>query len=524
MPFADIFAKRDDYCVWVDWKAGIEEALYALRERFGRKYAFLHDDKLDAVAENYAGEEVEEQMKALGQQITVYGMALYNLDRESDEYGLLLIAQEDMEAFEAYAKEHGHRHDQLKQPRKKFGSIAKKIKLSESLAHAKFKLPENSRLDFAGNFVVNTIRHYTAQGGFSHKTCVCYNLAAWPPKKSASKDIINAAAYNPQYNMWAAIFGEDDTTTALKVSAEPFERKAWQEIAFPEKPDLEKWEADPAYKYYHGDVLDTLTQPLWVGSDLLLAYTRRHKPGSFASVTHVWAVPNAARGGKECRKVMVTPPCTLERGEFPHLAHTGSATYILLSGRFYAWTNGELRETGIEALSHIDFNAVATGTHTFAYVSEGRLVEVDMRRSCSRFRELQHMDYKTNVRRLNDEWAVLLRYGYVDSALDLAQFWRMDTDEWLRLKLGAFSKEGVKDMVQLDDGTLLVETATELCKIDDMWGFLATQPDAVLEMPPWDSDWSSKNRAADIHDNSSKEDAKTSGGFWGKLKALFNRK
>ena len=525
MPFAEIFAKRDDYCVWLDWKTGIEEALHALRNHFGSKYSFLHDEKLDAVADNYAGEELEEQMKALGQQLTVYGAALYNLDRGSDEYGLFLVAQDDMEAFEAYAGENGHVIEQLRQPRKKFGSIAKKIKLSEKLPYALFNVPVHSYLKFAGNFVANTIRHYTEQGGFSHKTQVCYNLETWPPKKSTSKEIINYVAYNRQYGIWAAIFGEDNTATSLRVSSAPFEKKSWTEIPFPEKPDLEKWATDPAYKYYHADVLDVLTEPLWVGPDLLLAYTRRHKPGSFASVTHVWAVPNAANGGTECYKVTVTPPCALERGEYPHLAQTGNDTYVLLSGRFYTWANGELLETGIEALAHTDFHAVATGPHTFAYVSEGRLVEVDMRRSCSRFRELKHLDHAANVRRLNDKWAVLLRHGYPSSALDIAQFWHIETDQWLRLSLGAFGKDGISDMVQLDDGAILVETVQELCKVDDLWVFLVEQPGAVLEMPAWDADWSSRNLAEDVVQGAdeTKEIIK-GGGFWAKLKAWFGRK
>lgn len=526
MPFAEIFAKRDDYCVWIDWKAGIEEALYALRNHFGSEFAFLHDEKLDAVAENYAGEELEEQMKALGQQLTVYGVALYNLDRGSDEYGLYLVAREDMDAFEVYAGENDHIIAQLKQPRKKFGSIAKKIKLSEKLPYATFPLPVHSFVKFAGNFAANTIRHYTEQGGFSHKTQLCYNLAEWPPKKSSFKDIINYVAYNPQYEMWAAVFGEDNTATSLKISSAPFEKKNWVEIPFPEKPDLAKWESDPAYKYYHGDVLDTLARPLWVGPDLLIAYTRRHKPGSFASVTHVWAVPNAANGGTECYKVTVTPPCELVRGEFPQLARTENETYVLLSGRFYTWSNGELHETGIEALAHMDFHAVATGLHTFAYVSEGRLVEVDMRRSYSRFRELQFMDHGANVRRLNDKWAVLLRNGYPNSALDIAQFWHLETGNWLRLKLGAFGKEGISDVVQLDDGAILVETTSELCKVDDLWGFLAEQPAATLEMPPWDEDWGSKNLAADVEVETDGlvESGKTGGGFWAKFKALFGKK
>lgn len=525
MAFAEIFAKRDEYCVWLDWKAGIEEALYALREDFGRRHSFLDDVKLDEVADNYAAEEPEEQMLALGQQCTVYGAALYNVDRGSDEYGLYLVLKDDMESFEACAQESGTTVTQLKQPRKKFGSIAKKIKHEDKLPYAKFKLPENSHIEFAGEFAANQIRHYTVQGAFSHKTSVSYNLATWPPRKQTNKDVINYVAYSPEYEMWAAVFGEDSLNAKLKVSPTPFEKRSWREIPFPETPNLAKWEADPAYKYYHGDVLDVLTRPMWVGADLVLAYIRRHKPGSFASVTHVWLVENAANGGSQCRKIMVTPPCALAHGEFPHLAQTLNNTYVLLSGRFYALENGELKDTGIEALTHTEFDAVPTGPHTFAYVAEGRLVEVDMYRSCSRFREMRYMDYKAFMRKLNDDWAVILRYGYTNSALDLAQFWRIKTDEWLRLKYGAFGKEGIKNIVQLNDGGILVQTGSELCKLEDLWGFLAAKEDTILEMPVWDTDWSLRSQEdADEGAEGDNTGTKTKRGFWGGLKALLGFK
>lgn len=520
MTFADVFAKRDEYCVWLDSKAGVEEALHALREDCGRQHAFVHDEKLDGIVDNYAGEPPEEQMQALGQQCTVYGMALYSLERGDNEYGLFLVAQNDMAAFEAYAENNGHNVAQLKQARKKFGSASKKIKHDDTLLLGRFKLPENSHIEFAGDFAANQIKHYDAQGVFSHKSSVSYNLAVWPPKKQINKEIINKVACNPEFNMWAAVFGEENAEAKLKLTQNPFDKKSWLEVPFPETPDLEKWAADPAYRHYHGDVLDVATYPMWVGPDLLLAYIRRHKPGSFASVTHVWAVPNAAKGATACRKIMVTPPCRLAHGEQPGLAHTQAQTYVLLAGRFYAWLNGELKDTGMEALTHTEFDAVSTGPHSFAYVAEGRLVEIDMLQNRSRFRELRHMDHKASIHQLDAEWAVVLRYGYTNAALDIAQFWRIGVDEWRRLKLGAFGKEGICRMVRLSDGAFLAQTISELCKINDLWGFLAGKNDTALTMPPWSEDWSPE-APADATADGDVGGSGAKGGLWGKLKRFL---
>ena len=55
-----LFAEIAAHCVRVDWKTTVEELLFALRRDLGDRHQFLHDDSLDTLAENQAGEDVED--------------------------------------------------------------------------------------------------------------------------------------------------------------------------------------------------------------------------------------------------------------------------------------------------------------------------------------------------------------------------------------------------------------------------------------------------------------------------------
>lgn len=534
MTVADLFENRDSDCVRLDWKGEMEDALFAMRNQWGQQYQFLHDTAFNDLAENYSGEVSEDQLLGLGQEMTTYGLALYHLEEDSDEYCLLLVSKDEMAEFEAYAKEHEICFAQLKQSRKKFGEAAKRIKLSGKLPHEAFELPKHSHLTYAGTVAVNKIRHYS-EGAYTHSTCVLLDLSQWPPKEYPQTEIINDMAYSAKYKLWAAVTGDNDLQTALKISESPLDPMFWRDIPFCEEPDLYAREEDPSFKFYNADVLDTLSRLFWVGKDLLIAYPRRHKPGSIASVTHVWAVENAVKGGTECRKVLVTPPCHLARGEFPGMAQTQNGDiFLLFSGRFYTWNNGELTEV-FEAQAHMDFHAMPTGPTRFAYVNDdGNLVETDADTGRTRLRTLDYLDYKTNVRLYNKKWAIFLRWGYTSSTLDIAQFWNVGDDNWLRLPLGALGKEGVKDVRLLPDNTTLLQTETKLCHTADLFAFLRKQRKKKPDVSTWSDNWNGEAVLKNDNGEAAGENEaivpekvaalSDSGGFFSKFLSLFRSK
>lgn len=110
------FAKTVEQCARVDWKATAEETLFTMREELGNEHGFLFYDTFDELADNQAGEDVEAQILALGQEVTSYGFFLYAVDEGSDEYCLVLIPLAVNEAFAAWLERNNRTAELLKQP------------------------------------------------------------------------------------------------------------------------------------------------------------------------------------------------------------------------------------------------------------------------------------------------------------------------------------------------------------------------------------------------------------------------
>lgn len=69
----------------------------------GAQVPMLLDGRFDAVGVQYMQLSHEKGAAALGQELSAFGWALYDLDGE-DEYLFVLIPQGEREAFEAFCK------------------------------------------------------------------------------------------------------------------------------------------------------------------------------------------------------------------------------------------------------------------------------------------------------------------------------------------------------------------------------------------------------------------------------------
>lgn len=85
--------------VETDWKSESEDVLYAVREGLGAAFPELAGENFDALAENYAAEETEDFINALGQKLSMYGLMLYQIASDSDSYLLTVIRAEEEDAF-----------------------------------------------------------------------------------------------------------------------------------------------------------------------------------------------------------------------------------------------------------------------------------------------------------------------------------------------------------------------------------------------------------------------------------------
>lgn len=81
----------------------VQDTLAELREKWGAQVPALLDERFDAVGVQYMKLSHEKGAAALGQELSAFGWALYNLDDE-DEYLFVLIPEEERSEWERYCK------------------------------------------------------------------------------------------------------------------------------------------------------------------------------------------------------------------------------------------------------------------------------------------------------------------------------------------------------------------------------------------------------------------------------------
>ena len=96
----------------------VQDTLARLREKWGPQVPALLDERFDAVGVQYMKLPHEKGAAALGQELSAFGWALYNLDDE-DEYLFALIPEEERNEWERYCKKQGQYCHLMKQQGRK---------------------------------------------------------------------------------------------------------------------------------------------------------------------------------------------------------------------------------------------------------------------------------------------------------------------------------------------------------------------------------------------------------------------
>ena len=101
------FAERiEDALDILKFDGAVQDTLAELRRKWGSQVPTLLDERLDTVAVQYMKLPHEKGAAALGQELSVFGWALYNLDDE-DEYLFVLIPEKERSELERYCKKTG---------------------------------------------------------------------------------------------------------------------------------------------------------------------------------------------------------------------------------------------------------------------------------------------------------------------------------------------------------------------------------------------------------------------------------
>lgn len=114
----------DDALDILKFDGAVQDTLAELREKWGAQVPALLDERFDAVGVQYMKLSHEKGAAALGQELSAFGWALYNLDDE-DEYLFALIPEEERNEWERYCKKQGQYCHLMKQQGRKWGDHAK---------------------------------------------------------------------------------------------------------------------------------------------------------------------------------------------------------------------------------------------------------------------------------------------------------------------------------------------------------------------------------------------------------------
>ncbi len=97
----------DDALDILKFDGAVQDTLAELREKWGAQVPALLEERFDAVGVQYMKLPHEKGADGLGQELSAFGWALYNLDDE-DEYLFVLIPEEERSEWNTTAKSRGN--------------------------------------------------------------------------------------------------------------------------------------------------------------------------------------------------------------------------------------------------------------------------------------------------------------------------------------------------------------------------------------------------------------------------------
>ncbi len=142
---ADFKQQIDDALDILKFDGAVQDTLAELREKWSAQVPVLLEERFDAVGVQYMKLPHEKGVDALGQELSAFGWALYNLDAE-DEYLFILIPEEERSELEHFCKKHGQYCRLMKQPGRKWGDHAKEQDPGALMPCEEYILEDRARL------------------------------------------------------------------------------------------------------------------------------------------------------------------------------------------------------------------------------------------------------------------------------------------------------------------------------------------------------------------------------------------
>ena len=441
----------------------VQDTLAELREKWGAQVPALLDERFDAIGIQYMKLPHEKGAAALGQELSAFGWALYNLDDE-DEYLFALIPEEERSEWERCCKKQGQYCHLMKQQGRKWGDHAKEQDPGKLMPCEEYILQDEYDYFFnslAGDFAAG---EWKSSHSEEWKYGCVADLRCRPPKVTRSKSLYHfrGISYSDKTGLYAAS-GASASGLIGKV------------LLCKNPNTLNFFEPSPIGYEGAPDSLRWVGNSLWVGDPTNATRIELTDRGTCQDVKN-WTLPEDGWSTKYHCGIVTDG---LGRVYFSNEWY---------KGQIYRWENGKVTKHtfSLDGYDHLSEAVPIPGTGRIAMIhavsGKGRveecLLELDMDTGRCRIAPLPGVGEGLELRWFTGDWLLVQGNGELLSD-DFAQLVNRNTREVLRIRPGMFGGEKMQHIGMLTDGTVVVVTRRDRVGPVfrypiDFWGFLRT--------------------------------------------------
>jgi hypothetical protein len=446
--------------VEVDYKAGSEDVLYALRETFRDEVPELDSDAMTSLAENYSMEQTLDVIKAFGQELSK-SYLLFTVEDDSDSYVMTIIPRADEDNFVSTMKDQKKKATCMLQPRKKAGSPAKRFDFGKQLKGKIINIDSNKYIQSV------SVGGIYCRKSYSSKDTKYCDVIYFDPQpviiQSTTRQINCMAEKDGCYAICFTKLGADPTSY-IAVGNKLEDISSWETIS--------KLERDEKYP-----TINRVEDCIFYGSDLFLV-----------TVNRVFRIKNAMNGGSELITVLEFPvDYSLSSGFFI----VNDTLFVLIQGKIFEWSKrGLFKKEGfkkrifeMESSPHASGNVFVINDEEVAFAEPKQFA----RSSEIQTRQLIILNVRTlNVRKVEcykgslcsveKGKVIVLCSGHVllkeKKDLPLMVIMDLNTGEQKTLPYGCLGSSEIKDIYLTRDKRMLLETDRGIICPENLEDFL----------------------------------------------------
>ena len=451
----------------------VQDTLAELRRKWSGQIPALLEERFDTLGIQYMKLPHEMGVAALGQELSTFGWALYDLDEE-DEYLFVLIPAEERSGWERYCKKQGQYCHLMKQQGRKWGDHAKEQDPGKLMPCEEYILQDEYDYFFnslAGDFAAG---EWKSSHSEEWKYGCVADLRCRPPKVTRSKSLYQFGhlAYSDQAGVYAA----SGASASGQIGKVLLGKNPSTLIFF--EPSPIGYEGAPHSLRWVGN-------SLWVGDPTNATRIELTDRGTCQDVKN-WPLPEDGWSTKYHCGIVTDG---LGRVYFSNEWY---------KGQIYRWENGKVTKHtfSLDGYDHLSEAVPVPGTNCIYMIHsvsgkwrmEECLLELDMDTGRCRIAPLPGLGEELKLRWFTGDWLLVQGNGEILSD-DFAQLINMNTREVLRIRPGMFGGEKMQHIGILTDGTVVIVTRRDRVGPVfrypiDFWGFLRTA-NKPKKLEPW---------------------------------------